>query len=105
MLCSSNAFAVLKVDNAGVAELGKVAVVGYSFYRWDVLEDASVFKFKPIEKVLADDDPEYLVMQHAGNRTMQAIAKGGSFTVIPHSEVVENPLYQTSTSDPEKRKP
>jgi hypothetical protein len=103
MLFSSNAFAGLKIDNAGITELSKVAVVGYSFFRWDVLEDASVFKLKRTEKVLADDDPDFLVMQHAGNRTMQAIGKGGAFTVIPHSEVVENPLYQTSTTDPEKK--
>ena len=106
MLLSSNAFAGLKVDNAKVAELDKIAVVGYSFFRWSdaIFEKSSPFAFKKEVKVLSPEDPEFLVMQHAGRRTLDAIAKGGSFTVVPQSEVFASEQYQASTTDPEKKK-
>jgi len=106
LLLSSNAFAGLKVDEAKVAELGKIAVVGYSFFRWSdsIFEPASPFAFKKTPRELPADDPEFLVMQHAGNRTLDAIAKGGSFTVIPSSEIFPNEQYQATTTDSAKKK-
>ena len=66
MLLGSNAFAGLKVDDAKVAELKKIAVVGYSFYRSGdaIFEKSSPFAFKKKVRVLAPEDPEFLVMQH-----------------------------------------
>jgi hypothetical protein len=106
LVLSSNAFAGLKVDDGKVAELEKIAVVGYSFFRWSdsIFEPASPFSFKKKLRELPADDPEFLVMRHAGDRTLDAIAKGGSFTVLPQSEVFASEQYQASTTDPEKKK-
>ena len=106
VLLSNNAFAGLKVDDAKVSELGKIAVVGYSFFRSSdaIFEKSSPFAFKKKVRVLAPEDPEFLVMQHAGNRTLDEIVKGGTFTVLPQSEVFASEQYQASTTDPTKKK-
>lgn len=106
LMLSSNAIAGLKVDDAKVADLQKIAVVGYSFFRSSdaIFEKSSPFAFKKEVRVLKPEDTEFQVMQHAGNRTLDAIAKGGSFTVLPQSEVFASEQYQAATTDPKKKK-
>ncbi len=106
MFLSPNAFAGLKVNDSEISKLNKVAVVGYSFYRDSdaLFEDASVFKFKREVRVLETEDPEYVVMQNAGDQVLAAIAKGGAFSVVSRADVFENPVYESSTTDPEKKK-
>ena len=55
MLLSSNAFAGLKIDNAEVAELKKVAVVGYSLLP---VERCRVRKSKRLQVETGSKGPE-----------------------------------------------
>lgn len=101
-LLSTNASAAVKVEG-DLSQIQTVAVVGYSFYRQVQMEEASPFKLKPEFVELAEDDPEYLMMQVADERVLEALQALGTFSVIPREEVLANEFYQSSTKDPSKK--
>jgi hypothetical protein len=102
-LLNSVAIAGVKVSSAEVAQLDKVALVGYSFYREVQHEEASLFTMTPKEIELTPEDPEFIMMQAADDRVLELLKKGGAFVVIPQEEVFANALYQSSTKDPESK--
>ena len=101
-MLSTNAGAAVKVQG-DLSQLKTVAVVGYSFYRDVQMEKANPFKLKPESAELAEDDPEYLMMQVADERVLEAVQALGTFSVIPREEVLANEFYQSSTKDPSKK--
>ena len=102
-LLSTAANAGVKVRADEVAQIETVAVVGYSFWRDVEFEDASLFKMKQEIIELQDTDAEYLMMQEADERVLEALQSLGTFTVIPREEVLANELYQSETKDPESK--
>lgn len=104
LLLSSNASGAFKFKQVAVAELTNVAVVDNSFLQHAAFEKAKITSFKQEKRVMASDDPEYLVMESAGNQTLAEITKGMDVAVMPRSEVIANAEYQELTSDPEDLK-
>jgi hypothetical protein len=102
-LLSTAANAGVKVRVDEVAQIETVAVVGYSFWRDVEFEEASLFKMKQEAIELTDTDAEYLMMQEADERVLEALRALGTFTVIPREEVLANELYQSETKDPESK--
>ena len=102
-LLSTAANAGVKVRIDELAQIETVAVVGYSFWRDVEFEEASVFKMKQEVIELTDTDAEYLMMQEADERVLEALQGLGTFTVIPREEVLANGLYQSETKDPESK--
>ena len=103
-LLSHGAFAKVNIDKAGLANLEKVAVVGYSFNR--DLEEQEFNPFKKQQKdvnALTPESPEFIMIQLALPSVLEILQKGGAFEVIPQSEVFENDLYQSSTKDPSSK--
>jgi len=85
---SADAEARFKVDKSAIAELNRVAVVSVSFRRANMPGDE-----------LPEGVPEYVVMHDAGDNVLALIAVAGDFEVIPPSEVVANPQYESLTDD------
>ncbi len=102
-LLSTAANAGVKVRVDEVAQIETVAVVGYSFWRDVEREEASIFKMKQDVIELTDTDAEYLMMQEADERVLEALQTLGTFTVLPREEVLANELYQSETKDPESK--
>ena len=102
-LLSTAANAGVKVRAAEVAQIETVAVVGYSFWRDVEFEDASPFKMKQEVIELQETDAEYIMMQEADERVLEALQALGTFSVIPREEVLANELYQSETKDPESK--
>ena len=102
-LLSTAANAGVKVRVDEVAQIETVAVVGYSFWRDVESEEASLFKMKQEAIELTDTDAEYLMMQEADERVLEALQALGTFTVIPREEVLANELYQSETKYPESK--
>jgi len=101
-LLSTTATAAVKV-RGDLSHIQSVAVVGYSFLRDVQLEEPSIKKFKREVIVLTEDDPEYIMMQEADDRVMEALQTLGPFTVMPREEVLANEFYQSETKDPAKK--
>jgi hypothetical protein len=97
------AAAKVKVDDAGIAKIESVALIGYSFYRNVEMEPTSPFKLKPEFIKLTPEDPEYLMMQEASGRVLEVIQMKQAFEVIPQGEVFANGEYQSLSKDPSKR--
>jgi hypothetical protein len=102
-LLSTAANAGVKVRADEVAQIETVAVVGYSFWRDVEFEEASPFKMKQEVIELTDTDAEYLMMQEADERVLEALQALGTFTVMPREEVLANEFYQSETKDPESK--
>jgi hypothetical protein len=85
-MLSLDARAGFDVDWPEIAMLSKVAVVSVSFRRDNSQE-------------LTPDDPEYIMMQEAGDRVLGIIAKGAAFSIVPPEDVVANPEYVKRTSE------
>jgi len=102
-LLSTAANAGVKVRADELAKIETVAVVGYSFFRDVQFEDASVFKMKQEAIELKDTDAEYIMMQEADDRVLEALQGLGSFSVIPREDVLANEVYQSETKDPESK--
>ena len=102
-LLSAAANAGVKVSDAEMAKIETVAVVGYSFWRDVQYEEASLFKMKQEIIELQETDAEYLMMQEADERVLEALQGLGTFTVTPREEVLANDLYQSETKDPESK--
>lgn len=103
LIVTAGATARIKVDKVGLADVQTVALVGYSFLRVLEMEDASPFKLKREFKELKPEDAEYVMMQNADDGVLEVLQNGGTFTVLPYSEVFESELYQSSTKDPAKK--
>lgn len=101
-LLSTTATAAVKV-HGDMSHIQSVAVVGYSFLRHAQLEEASITKFKREIIQLTEDDSEYIMMQEADDRVMEALQTLGPFTVMPREEVFANEFYQSATKDPAKK--
>ena len=97
-LLSTTATATIKV-RGDMSHIQSVAVVGYSFLRDVQYEEASITKFKRELIPLTEDDPEYVMMQEADDRVMEALQSLGPFTVMPREEVLANEFYQSETKD------
>ena len=102
-LLSAAANAGVKVRGEEVAKIETVAVVGYSFWRDPQYEEASLFKMKQEIIELKETDAEYIMMQEADERVLEALQSLGTFSVIPREEVLANELYQSETKDPESK--
>jgi len=101
-LLSTTATAAVKV-RGDMSHIQSVAVVGYSFLRDVQLEEASITKFKREVIQLTEEDSEYIMMQEADDRVMEALQTLGPFTVMPREEVLANEFYQSATKDPAKK--
>jgi hypothetical protein len=99
---NSAAVAAVKV-HGDVSQIQTVAVVGYSFYRDVEMEVGTPFKPKAGFVELTEEDPEYLMMQEADERVLEALQALGTFSVMPREEVLANEFYQSSTKDPSKK--
>jgi hypothetical protein len=86
-----------------MSHIQSVAVVGYSFLRDVQFEEASITKLKREVIQLTEEDPEYIMMQEADDRVMEALQTLGPFTVMPREEVLANEFYQSATKDPAKK--
>ena len=103
-LLNTAATAAVKVRTDAMSEIETVAVVGYSFYRNVEMEDASPFKLKREFVELTEDDPEYIMMQQADERVLEALQALGTFALMPREEVLANEFYQSETKDPAKKR-
>lgn len=87
-----------------LSQIQTVAVVGYSFYRDVQMEVGNPFKPKAGFVELTEEDPEYLMMQEADERVLEALQALGTFSVMPREDVLANDYYQSSTKDPSKKR-
>ena len=88
MLVSANAWAKFKLNKPEFVALETVALVSTSFGRQNSIE-------------LTDTDPEYIMMQEAGDRILAAVAEKGTFSITPLADVTGNPQYEVlTTNDP-----
>ena len=101
-LLSTGARAEVKI-RGDLGHIETVAVVGYSFYRDVQFEEASPFKMKQEPIQLTENDPEYLLMQVADERVLEALQVLGPFTFMPREEVLASEYYQAETKDPSKK--
>ena len=104
LMLTPGAAAKMKVDDTGIATIETVALVGYSFYRSVEMEPASPFKLKREFVELTSEDPEYLMMQEAGGRVIEALQKTKAFEVTAQGDVFASAEYQSLSKDPTKRK-
>lgn len=98
---SANSYGAVKVSG-DLGHVQTVAVVGYSFYR-DVQFESEKPWSKPEIPELTEDDPEYLLMQEADDRVLEALQSLGTFTVMPREDVLANEHYVDETKDPAKK--
>ena len=103
MVTAADAAAGLKISSADIEKLESVAVVGYSFFRDVDMEPASPFKLKREVVQLQADDQEFKMLQVADDRVMEAIRRGGTFTLMDPAAVLTNEIYISSTKDPNKK--
>jgi len=88
ILVSSNVWAKFKLNKPEFAALETVALVSTSFHRQNSIE-------------LVDTDPEYIMMQEAGDRILAAIAEKGTFSISALADVTSNSHYEAlTTNDP-----
>ena len=88
MLVSASAWAKFKLNKPEFAALETVALVSTSFGRQNSIE-------------LTDIDPEFIMMQEAGDRIIAAIAAKGTFSITPLADVTGNAQYDAlTTNDP-----
>ena len=95
-LLSTAANAGVKVRADELAQVETVAVVGYSFWRDVEMEGGSPFKMKNEVIELTDTDAEYLMMQEADERVLEALQALGTFIVLPREEVLAKELVSGS---------
>lgn len=103
LFLGSAASASVKVNSEALAEVQKVALVGYSFYRVVEMEPASPFKLKRQFVELRPEDPEYLMMQEADSLVVAQLQKVKAFELHSQKEVFSNSEYQALSRDPAKR--
>jgi hypothetical protein len=98
---STDATAAVKTSG-DLGHIQTVAVVGYSFNRYVQFESEKPWS-KPEIPELTKDDPEYLLMQEADERVLEALQSLGTFSVMPREEVLSHEYYVDETNDPSKK--